>query len=72
MHGLNHSYGYKSRRNKLYVCEDCGHTSPDATNHFEHIKIFHPYSPLIHRFYDKRQFQLAFNQNSSLSEDDRM
>ena len=40
VHGLNQTYGYKIRRNKLYVCEDCGHTSTDPTNHYEHIKIF--------------------------------
>lgn len=65
VHGLNHTYGYKIRRNKLYVCEDCGHTSTDPTNHYEHIQKFHPYSPLLHRYYDKRQFK--FNSNSSLS-----
>ncbi|UJR22266.1 hypothetical protein I4U23_025327 [Adineta vaga] len=65
VHGFNHTYGYKTRRNKLYVCEDCGHTSTDPTNHYEHIKTFHPYSPLIHRYYDKRQFK--FDCNSSLS-----
>lgn len=65
VHGFNHSYGYKSRRNKLYVCEDCGHTSTDPTNHYEHIKNFHPYSPLLHRYYDKRQFK--FESNSLLS-----
>ncbi len=65
VHGLNHTYGYKIRRNKLYVCEDCGHTSTDPTKHYEHIKNFHPYSPLINRYYDKRQFK--FDSNSSLS-----
>jgi ovo-like protein len=65
VHGLSHAYGYKIRRNKLYVCEDCGHTSTDPTNHYEHIKSFHPYSPLVHRYYDKRQFK--FDSNSSLS-----
>ncbi|CAF1290866.1 unnamed protein product [Adineta steineri] len=65
VHELNHAFGYKIRRNKLYVCEDCGHTSTDPTSHYEHIKKFHPYSPLVHRYYDKRQFK--FNSNSSLS-----
>ena len=56
VHGLTHTYGYKIRRDKLYVCEDCGHTSADPSQHYEHIQKFHPYSPLIQRFYDKRQF----------------
>ncbi len=65
VHGFNQKFGYKTRRNKLYVCEDCGHTSNDPANHYEHIKILHPYSPLIHRYYDKRQFK--FDSNSSLN-----
>ena len=36
----------------------------DPTHHYEHIKSFHPYSPLIHRYYDKRQFQ--FDSNHSM------
>ncbi|CAF1001639.1 unnamed protein product [Adineta steineri] len=67
VHGLNHKFGYKSRRNKLYVCEDCGHTSPDPTHHYEHIKILHPYSPLLHRYYDKRQFKFDSNSSSTSS-----
>ncbi len=66
VHGCNQTYGYKIRRNKLYVCEDCGHTSTDPTNHYEHIQNFHPYSPLLHRYYDKRQFK--FHSNNSLSD----
>ena len=65
VHGVSQKYAYKSRRNKLYVCEDCGHTSTDPSDHYEHIKHLHPYSPLIHRFYDKRQFK--FDSNSSTS-----
>jgi ovo-like protein len=67
VHGLNQKFGYKTRRNKLYVCEDCGHTSTDPTNHYEHIKILHPYSPLIHRYYDKRQFKFDSNSSSTSS-----
>ena len=29
------------------------------------LKYLHPYSPLLHRYYDKRQFK--FDSNSSLS-----
>ncbi|CAF4175514.1 unnamed protein product, partial [Rotaria magnacalcarata] len=39
VHGLSHKFGYKTRRNKLYVCEDCGHTSIDPANHYGHIKV---------------------------------
>lgn len=24
VHGISHEYGYKERRNKMYVCEECG------------------------------------------------
>ncbi|CAF0781817.1 unnamed protein product, partial [Adineta ricciae] len=67
VHGLSHKFGYKIRRNKLYVCEDCGHTSHDPTNHYEHIKTIHPYSPLLYRYYDKRQFKFDSNSSSSSS-----
>ncbi len=67
VHGLNQKFGYKIRRNKLYVCEDCGHTSTDPSNHYEHIKILHPYSPLLHRYYDKRQFKFDSNSSSTSS-----
>ena len=65
VHGLDQKFGYKTRRYKLYVCEDCGHTSKDPTGHYEHIKMLHPYSSLIHRRYDKRQFK--FDSNSSFA-----
>ncbi|CAF1032040.1 unnamed protein product [Didymodactylos carnosus] len=63
VHGFSLDYGYKTRRNKLYVCEDCGETSENPNKHYDHIREYHPYSPLIHRFYDKRQFK--FENNSS-------
>lgn len=71
VHGFNHKFGYKIRRHKLYVCEDCGHTSADPSDHYEHIKIFHPYSPVLHRYYDRRQFKFDFQQNCSSSTNSR-
>ncbi|CAF1636009.1 unnamed protein product [Rotaria magnacalcarata] len=67
VHGLSHKFGYKTRRNKLYVCEDCGHTSIDPANHYGHIKVMHPYSSLIHRQYDRRQFKFDSNTSSTSS-----
>ncbi|CAF0898453.1 unnamed protein product [Didymodactylos carnosus] len=61
VHGFALDYGYKTRRNKLYVCEDCGETSENPNKHYDHIRVYHPYSPLIHRHYDKRQFRLKNN-----------
>ena len=28
IHGVQQQYAYKQRRDKLYVCEDCGYTGP--------------------------------------------
>lgn len=59
VHGFEFSYAYKERRNKLYVCEDCGHTTNDPGVHFIHLKNFHPQNPVLMKFYDKRQFKFA-------------
>ena len=48
---------FQERRNKLYVCEDCGHTTQEPGQHYIHLKNFHPQSPVLLRFYDKRQFK---------------
>ena len=57
VHGFDQKFGYKIRRNKLYVCEDCGHTSSDPARHYKHVKDAHPHSSLIHRYNDKRQLK---------------
>lgn len=64
VHGECFDYAYKERRNKLYVCEDCGYTTQEPGEHYLHLKNFHPQSPLLLRFYDKRQFKFA-EKNSS-------
>ncbi|XP_061164180.1 transcription factor ovo-like homolog lin-48 [Saccostrea echinata] len=65
VHGFEFSYAYKERRNKLYVCEDCGHTTSDPGQHFVHLKHFHPQNPVLLKFYDKRQFKFSEMGNSS-------
>jgi len=57
VHGVNHSYEYKQRRSKVYVCEDCGHTTKEPEVHYVHLKEQHPYSPALLKFYDKRHFK---------------
>jgi len=57
VHGVNHSYEYKQRRSKVYVCEDCGHTTKEPEVHYLHLKEQHPYSPALLKFYDKRHFK---------------
>ncbi|BFZ24191.1 hypothetical protein BsWGS_27230 [Bradybaena similaris] len=59
VHGQSLKYAPKERRRKLYVCEACGSTTEDAIRHFLHIKNFHPHSPVLHKFYDKRQFKFS-------------
>jgi len=59
VHGVAHQYDYKQRRSKMYVCEDCGHTTPEPEVHYLHLKDNHPYSPALHKFYDKRHFKFS-------------
>jgi len=59
VHGVAHQYDYKQRRSKMYVCEDCGHTTPEPEVHYLHLKDNHPYSPALHKFYDKRHFKFT-------------
>jgi len=57
VHGQAHQYDYKQRRSKMYVCEDCGHTTPEPELHYLHLKDVHPFSPALLKFYDKRHFK---------------
>ncbi|XP_053398814.1 myoneurin-like [Mercenaria mercenaria] len=59
VHGSEYMFEYKERRTKLYVCEDCGHTTTEPGQHFIHLKRNHPKSPVLLRFYDKRQFKFS-------------
>lgn len=59
VHGIAHDYAYKERRNKIYVCEECGNTTPNPEEHYMHLKIEHPYSPALAKFYDKRHFKFS-------------
>uniref|UniRef100_A0A4W4EEL1 Ovo-like zinc finger 1b n=1 Tax=Electrophorus electricus TaxID=8005 RepID=A0A4W4EEL1_ELEEL len=44
IHGVSQQYGYKERRDKLYVCEECGLTARTQTGLFVHIQTKHPNS----------------------------
>jgi len=59
VHGIAHDYAYKERRNKIYVCEECGNTTPNPESHYMHLKTQHPYSPALAKFYDKRHFKFS-------------
>ncbi|XP_053205442.1 zinc finger and BTB domain-containing protein 49-like [Panonychus citri] len=62
VHGISHTYAYKERRTKIYVCEECGNTTNQPEQHYIHLKQNHPYSPALAKFYDKRHFK--FNDNN--------
>ncbi|XP_031626933.1 transcriptional regulator ovo isoform X2 [Contarinia nasturtii] len=59
VHGVQHQYAYKERRTKMYVCEECGHTTNEPEVHYLHLKNNHPYSPALLKFYDKRHFKFT-------------
>ncbi|XP_065284095.2 transcriptional regulator ovo-like isoform X2 [Dermacentor albipictus] len=59
VHGIQHQYAYKERRAKVYVCEECGHTTNEPEVHFLHLRDRHPLSPALHKFYDKRHFKFS-------------
>nr|CAG4634641.1 EOG090X020Y [Alona affinis] len=61
VHGVAHQYQYKERRAKVYVCEECGHTTNEPEVHYVHLKENHPYSPALLKFYDKRHFKFTNN-----------
>lgn len=44
---------------KMYVCEECGHTTNEPEVHYLHLKDNHPYSPALLKFYDKRHFKFT-------------
>ncbi|XP_073832087.1 transcriptional regulator ovo isoform X2 [Musca autumnalis] len=62
VHSVQHQYAYKERRTKMYVCEECGHTTCEPEVHYIHLKENHPYSPALLKFYDKRHFKFNNSQ----------
>ncbi|XP_067663608.1 uncharacterized protein [Haliotis asinina] len=57
VHGSELAFAYKERRCKMYVCEDCGHTTGDPELHYVHLKENHPNCPALEKCHDKRQFK---------------
>ncbi|CAL8326144.1 unnamed protein product [Lota lota] len=47
IHGVSQKYAYKERRNKLYVCEECGHTAGTQDQLLLHLQALHPDSPSL-------------------------
>ncbi|XP_076836476.1 putative transcription factor Ovo-like 1 isoform X2 [Brachyhypopomus gauderio] len=44
IHGVSQQYAYKERRDKLYVCEECGLTAQTQTGLLVHLQAKHPNS----------------------------
>ncbi|KAM9836721.1 putative transcription factor Ovo-like 1a [Aulostomus maculatus] len=47
IHSVTLKYAYKERRNKLYVCEECGHTAATQDELQLHLHSLHPNSALL-------------------------
>ncbi|KAJ0056037.1 hypothetical protein NL108_018110 [Boleophthalmus pectinirostris] len=47
IHSVTLKYAYKERRNKLYVCEECGHTASTQDELLVHLHNLHPASALL-------------------------
>ncbi|XP_061664088.1 putative transcription factor ovo-like protein 3 isoform X2 [Syngnathoides biaculeatus] len=47
IHGVTLQYAYKERRNKLYVCEECGHTAATQDELLLHLHSLHPDSVFL-------------------------
>ncbi|XP_018120607.1 transcription factor Ovo-like 2 isoform X2 [Xenopus laevis] len=47
IHGVQQGYAYKQRRDKLFVCEDCGYTGPSPEDLYLHVYDSHPGSAFL-------------------------
>ncbi|XP_053315608.1 transcription factor Ovo-like 2 [Spea bombifrons] len=49
IHGVQQGYAYKQRRDKLFVCEDCGYTGPSQEDLYLHVFGTHPKSGFLNK-----------------------
>ncbi|CAJ0920420.1 unnamed protein product [Ranitomeya imitator] len=47
IHGVQQGYAYKQRRDKLFVCEECGYTGPSQEDLYLHVYNLHPGSAFL-------------------------
>ncbi|KAH7724469.1 OVOL1 protein [Aphelenchoides avenae] len=47
VHGQAQSFGYKERRSKVFVCEECGYTAPRYDEYVDHLRANHPWNPAL-------------------------
>ncbi|XP_062612129.1 fez family zinc finger protein 1-like [Saccostrea cucullata] len=66
VHNMDVSFAYKQRRNKIYVCEECGHSTADASSHFVHLRENHPNNPALSKYHDRRQFKFSMENQQNV------
>ncbi|XP_062985764.1 transcription factor Ovo-like 2 [Elgaria multicarinata webbii] len=66
IHGVQQQYAYKQRRDKLYVCEDCGYTGPTQEDLYVHISNIHPGSAFLKKTSKKLAAVLKNKPTSSM------
>ncbi|XP_032243174.2 uncharacterized protein LOC116621493 [Nematostella vectensis] len=49
VHSVVHKYGFRERRDKMFVCEDCGITFKDSPEFMKHVHELHPETEKIIR-----------------------
>uniref|UniRef100_A0A914CDF4 C2H2-type domain-containing protein n=1 Tax=Acrobeloides nanus TaxID=290746 RepID=A0A914CDF4_9BILA len=59
VHGKQHTYGYKERRSKVFVCEDCGHTAPQYDDYLTHLRVNHPFSAALLKLCHSNKIKLS-------------
>src|SRR6218665_540020 len=65
VHGMQLSFNFKQRRTKMYVCEDCAHSTDDPEDFYSHLKNNHPNSMALQRRHDKRRFKFSVPASST-------
>ncbi|MEE6514787.1 hypothetical protein FKM82_023135 [Ascaphus truei] len=68
IHGVQQNYAYKERRNKLYVCEDCGFTADSQEGHLHHLQDQHPNNAQLRRTTKKLAVALQDSVSSMLQD----
>ncbi|XP_008318454.1 putative transcription factor Ovo-like 1a isoform X2 [Cynoglossus semilaevis] len=66
IHSVTLKYAYKERRNKLYVCEECGHTAATQDELLLHLHSLHPDSALLKGKTTKRGAEAAGKDEGSV------
>ncbi|XP_068931569.1 transcription factor Ovo-like 2 isoform X2 [Petaurus breviceps papuanus] len=77
IHGVQQQYAYKQRRDKLYVCEDCGYTGPTQEDLYLHVNNAHPGSAFLKKTSKKlaailqTKLTSVLQRNAKLNEEDK-